>query len=65
MRNEHWFESMGQSKKDVTPVLAHWSYVFLALTVEIMDWHLDRRHVFFHSNDDLVHQWVAVSIEFT
>ena len=26
------FYSMGQCKKDVTPLLTHWSYVFLALT---------------------------------
>ena len=26
------FISMGQCKKDVTPLLTHWSYIFLALT---------------------------------
>ena len=28
----NWLISMGWYKKDVTPVLTHWSYVFLALT---------------------------------
>ena len=27
--------SMGQCKKDVTPLLTHWSYVFLALTHQL------------------------------
>ena len=34
--------SMGLCKKDVTPLLTHWSYVFLALThrygIESSDW---------------------------
>ena len=30
--SHHWFRLMGYCKKDVTPVLTHWSYVFLALT---------------------------------
>ena len=27
-----YYKSMAQSKKDVTPLLMHWSYIFLALT---------------------------------
>ena len=29
---DYIFNSMGKSNKDITPLLAHWSYVFLALT---------------------------------
>ena len=29
---------MGQCKKDVTPLLMHWSYIFLALTNQIIFW---------------------------
>ena len=31
-RYHHLLISMGQYKKDVTPLLTHWSYVFLAVT---------------------------------
>ena len=43
------FNSMGYCKKDITPLLTHWSYVFLALThwiesvpwlVWVVAWHL-------------------------
>ena len=30
--------SMGLCKKDITPVLTHWSYVFLALTHRSVNW---------------------------
>ena len=29
------YNSMGECKKDVTPLLTHWSYVFLALNHRI------------------------------
>ena len=32
------FVSMGECKKDVTPLLTHWSYVFLALTHLYVGW---------------------------
>ena len=28
---------MGKCKKDVTPLLMHWSYIFIALTHQYMD----------------------------
>ena len=35
--------SMAQCKKDVTPVLTHWSYVFLAPTHRYFDYELIKR----------------------
>ena len=35
--NWRWTLSMASCKKDVTPLLAHWSYSFLALTHQICD----------------------------
>ena len=32
MVNYMYIISMGYCKKDITPLLSHWSYVFLALT---------------------------------
>ena len=32
-----YYISMGKCKEDITPLLMHWSYVFLALTLEILE----------------------------
>ena len=43
-----YYKSMGECKKDVTPLLTHWSYFFLALTYRnvglIHIWYLNSGH---------------------
>ena len=58
------YTSMGQSKKDVTQLLTHWSYVFLALT----DQHIPQDYVTDTSNcpstgEATLKIWVEVAHE--
>ena len=51
----HWLILMGLCLKDVTPLLTHWSCIFLALTHRYNVQAPKRQHAFVVTNDNPVH----------
>ena len=55
--------SMGWCKKDVTPLLTHWSYIFIALT----QWYICSTHCSYdyHSLQEEITAWILIMMDAT